>query len=317
MSLRHFPHGTFPSSTYDDRVQTCIPLDSSPIAPANTIAYGFSGCRPDGAYDVVEFAVPPGHTCNDTTCVQHFHRSNYECFPTEFPDLFLHVECHIPHRVHKVFTVASLNETGANALYNALCPSGSSTCENFASNLTSHQVAFDYLRPAEPTFRRRRTTDPCDDLYSSENGTAAALACCEATLGTGACTGVETTANFTGTPTFPAVGSANFVACGTNTDCTTAGLDACVQNACVAAAGVGSTSSAAPTTAAAVPTTTTTVSPVPPEEAFPGAFYGTVGTVAAAQAAAILVEVLATVVVGNGGGGRAVDAMGLLSESFL
>ncbi len=316
MSLRHFPHGTFPSSTYDDRVQTCIPLDSSRIAPDNTIAYGFSGCRPDGAYDVVEFAVRPGHTCDDDTCVQHFHRSNYECFRTEFPDLFLHVECHIPHRVHKVFTVNNLNSAMATALYDAFCPIGSGRCENFASDLDSHQVAFDYLRPAEPSFRRRRTTNPCDDLYSSENGEAAMLECSVLILGAGACADVESTANFTGTPVFPSVGSANFVACGDDGDCTTAGLDACVENACVAAAGVGS-STEAPTTAAAVPTTTTTVSPVPPEEAFPGAFYGTVGTVAAAQAAAILVEVLAPVMVGNGGGGRAVDAAGLLTESFL
>jgi hypothetical protein len=292
------------------------PVPAGPGGTARTIAYGFSGCRPDGNYDVVEFAVSPGETCGTSTCVQHVLRSNYECFQTEFPDLYLHVECHIPSRVHKVFTVASLNATGATLLFNALCTGGSTTCENYAFDATGYQVSFDYLRPAEPSVRRRRTTGPCDDLYGSENGTAAALACCEATLGVGACTGVESTANFSGTPTFPAVGSGNFVACGTDGDCAGApGLNTCVANACVAAAGGGSTSTAAPTTAAAVPTTTTTVFPVPPEEAFPGALVGTVGTVAGIQAAATVVEILTTVVVGGAGG--AVDAAGSLLESFL
>ena len=317
MRKKYFPHGSFPSSTYSDRVQTCIPIDSMPSDPTQTIAYGFSGCRPDGDYDVVEFSVPPGSRCDNTTCFQHFYRSNYECFPTEFPDLFLHVECHLPSVIHKVISVSGLNQSIANNIEIAFCGTNSVRCANFAANVTTGQVSFDYLGQGISALRRRRTTSPCEeDFFSVPNATATMLACCQ-TEGFD-CTDFQLTPNFAGTPEFPPVGSSDFVACGTDADCPLE-LSSCISNACVAAVGAQDSTTAAATTAAPVPTTITTGAPVPPEEAFPGAFYGTVGAVAGVQAVAIAVEVLATTVAGSGGVGGAggISVAGSLMESFL
>jgi hypothetical protein len=295
-----------------------MPIDLSPFDSSRTIAYGFSGCRPDGNYDVVEFSVPLSDRCDDSTCVQHFYRSNYECFPTEFPDLFLHVECHLPSVIHKVISVSGLTQSTADNMEIAFCGSDSVRCANFAANMTTAKISFDYLGQGISAFRRRRrTTNPCDeDLFSVPNATATMLACCQEV---GAdCTDFQLTANFTGTPEFPSVGSSDFVACGTDADCPTE-LSSCVDNACVAAAGHDPTSTDAPTTAAPATTTSTTTTPLPPEEAFPGAFYGTVGAAAGIQAAAILAEVVAEVVAtaaaGTGAGG--VSVAGSLMESFL
>ena len=319
MRKKYFPYGTFPLSTYNDRVQTCMPIDLAPSDLSRTIAYGFSGCRPDGNYDVVEFSVSPGYRCDNSTCVQHFYRSNYECFPTEFPDLYLHAECHLPSVIHKVISVSSLNPSVADDIQSAFCGSDSVRCANFVANMTTAQVSFDYLGQGISAFRRRRrTTNPCDeDLFSVPNATATMLACCQE-IGAD-CTDFELTANFTGTPEFPSVGSSDFVACGTDIDCPPE-LSSCVDNACVAAAGQSSPSTDAPTTAAPAITTTTTTTPLPPEEAFPGAFYGTVGAAAGIQAAAILADVLATAVVGGGFGGGGIEGgskAGSLTESFL
>ena len=298
-----------------------MPVDSSPSSPTHTIAYGFSGCRPDGDYDVVEFAVPLRSRCDNSTCVQHFYRSNYECFPTEFSDLFLHVECHLPPVIHKVISVSGLNQSIATTLEGLFCGTNPARCANFAADIATGQVSFDYLGQGVPASRRRRTTNPCEaDFYSVPNATATMLACCQ-TEGID-CTDFQLTANFTGTPEFPSVGSSDFVACETDADCPTE-LSLCVDNACVAAAGHGSTTTEASVTTAPVPTTPTTpttTTPLPPDEAFPGAFYGTVGIVAGVQAAAILVEVLATAVVGGGIGGGGIGGgseAGSLMESFL
>ena len=291
-----------------------MPVDSSPFNATNTIAFGFSGCRPDGDYDVVEFAVPPGSRCDNTTCVQHFYRSNYECFPTEFPDLFLHVECHLPSVIHKVISVSGLNQSIATRIQSAFCGPDPARCANFAADIATGQVSFDYLGQGVPASRRRRTTNPCEaDFFNVPNATATMLACCQ--TGGIDCTDFQLTPDFAGTPEFPSVGSSDFVACGTDADCPTE-LSSCVDNACVAAAGHSSPSTDAPTTAAPVPTTPTTTTPLPPEEAFPGAFYGTVGAAAGIQAAAIFVEVLATAVVKGGGIGGGSEA-GSLTESFL
>ena len=208
--------------------------------------------------------------CDNSTCVQHFYRSNYECFPTEFPDLFLHVECHLPPVIHKVISVSGLNQSIATTLEGLFCGPDPARCANFAADIATGQVSFDYLGQGVPASRRRRTTNPCEaDFYSVPNATATMLACCQ-TEGID-CTDFQLTANFTGTPEFPSVGSSDFVACETDVDCPSE-LSLCVDNACVAAAGHSSTTTEASATTAPVPTTPTTpttTTPLPPDEAFP------------------------------------------------